>query len=69
MFPTSMSQNVEIAPPTAYISQSYGTPSFSNPEVFSPSPESDMVPEPAEDDNNDDISFWEANEIKDGHEM
>ncbi|KAG1904498.1 uncharacterized protein F5891DRAFT_1183918 [Suillus fuscotomentosus] len=69
MFAASMSQNVEIAPPAAYISQSCGTPSFANPAVFSRLPENDMVTEPAEDDNNDETAFWDANEIKDGHEM
>ncbi|KAG2099829.1 uncharacterized protein F5147DRAFT_777150 [Suillus discolor] len=69
MFATSMSQNVEVAPPAAYISQSCGTPSFANPAVFSRLPENVMVTGPAKDDDNDDIDFWEANEIKDGHEM
>ncbi|KAG1768447.1 hypothetical protein EV702DRAFT_720401 [Suillus placidus] len=66
---TSMSWNVQITPPAACVVQSCGTPSVADLLLcLSQSPENDVVTEPAKDDD-DDPDFWEANEIRDVHEM
>ncbi|KAG2343951.1 hypothetical protein BDR05DRAFT_989477 [Suillus weaverae] len=66
---TSMSQNVQTAPPAAAcVVQSCGTPSLADLLLcLSQSPENDVVTEPVEDD--DDPDFWEANEIQDVHKL
>ncbi|KAG1868265.1 hypothetical protein DFJ58DRAFT_911421 [Suillus subalutaceus] len=65
---TSMSENVQIAPPETWVAQPYGTPTVADPVLYlSQLPENDMVTEPAEDD--DDADFWEANEIQDVDKM
>ncbi|KAG1885121.1 hypothetical protein F4604DRAFT_152881 [Suillus subluteus] len=67
----SMPENMQIAPPTAWVTQSYGTPTVADPGLYLPQPpENNMVTEPAEDnDDEDDADFWEVNEIRDVDEM
>ncbi|KAG1793958.1 uncharacterized protein HD556DRAFT_457410 [Suillus plorans] len=70
MLATSMSQNMQIAPPATYITQSCGTPTVVDPVLcLSQSSRTSMIAEPEEeeddDDDDDDAEFWEGNEIKD----
>ncbi|KAG1845439.1 hypothetical protein C8R48DRAFT_817237 [Suillus tomentosus] len=65
MSATSMSQNMQIVPPAAYITQSCGTPTVVDPVLcLSQSSGTSMIAEPEEEDDDDDAEFWEANEIK-----